>query len=134
MWVEAVTADGAGDRATVSVTTAAAAPPPPPVVVRPPSVVRSVTAAARNRAALIRLAGSGAQPVDRYQVHRVGRTYNVLDARRRYLTVRGLVNGRLYRFTVRAHNPAGWGPWSAVARVRPHRYGAAREAVRCSLL
>jgi hypothetical protein len=121
MWVEAVTSNGAGDRATVTVTTDAGAPPPPPPVVRAPSVVRSVTAGARNHAAVIRWRAPSRGPVDKYQVHRTGRNYTVADSARRSLTVRGLVNGRLYRFTVRAHNPAGWGPWSAVARVRPHR-------------
>jgi hypothetical protein len=121
MWVEAVTANGAGDRASVRVTTAAAGTPPPAPVVHRPSAPRSVTARAYgSHRAVVRWYAPTRGPVNRYQVHRAGHNYSVSSARRS-LVVGGLVNGRVYRFVVRAHNPAGWGAWSRSAAVRPHR-------------
>jgi hypothetical protein len=121
MWIEAVTSNGAGDRATVTVTTDAAPTPPPSPVVHRPSAPRLVTArAAGSHRAVVRWAAPTRGPVNRYQVHRAGHNYSVSSARRS-LVVGGLVNGRVYRFVVRAHNPAGWGSWSRSAAVRPHR-------------
>ncbi|MGO4258524.1 fibronectin type III domain-containing protein [Marmoricola sp. RAF53] len=96
-------------------------PPVPPRMTRP-TAPRGLTARSGNHKAFLhwRSPVSG-QPIDAYQVRRNGKVIAVAGARVRGATVRGLTNNRVYRFTIRAHNAAGWGPWSAVARVRPHR-------------
>jgi hypothetical protein len=96
---------------------------PPPQVAGPalPTRPRHLVARPGNHKAFLHwtapLTGQG---IDAYQVRRRGKTYDVAGTTRS-LTVRGLVNRRLYRFAVRAHNAAGWSPWSGVATVRPHR-------------
>ncbi|HEX2895281.1 MAG TPA: fibronectin type III domain-containing protein [Marmoricola sp.] len=101
----------------------APAPPTPPVVAGPalPTRPRHLSARPGNHKAFLRWSAPlTGLPVDAYQVRRKHRTYLVAGSALS-LTVRALRNHRRYGFALRAHNGAGWGPWSAVVRVRPHR-------------
>ena len=65
-------------------------------------------------------------PIDRYQVRAAGA--GTQECGGTSCEVGGLVNGRDYRFEVRAHNAVGWSPWSprsavAVPDARPGRVG-----------
>jgi hypothetical protein len=83
---------------------------------------------ARDREVLLRWrapATNGA-PIDRYQVRAGGGVTQ--DCAGTVCDVRGLVNGRAYRFEVRAHNAEGWSAWSprsapATPDARPGRVG-----------
>lgn len=122
MWIEAVTNRGTGDRARVDVTTdSAPTPPPPPPSLHRPGKPRSVHARAGNHKALVswRHGTTGGGTIDQYQVRRHGKIYPAASRPTR-LTVRGLVNHKLYTFAVRAHNAAGWSGWSRSVNVRPH--------------
>jgi hypothetical protein len=83
---------------------------------------------ARNRSVNVRWtppADNGGSPITLYRVQvltgdgqQVVKTRRV-DAPARHLLVEGLVNGRSYRFQVRAVNAAGASPWSASMRIKP---------------
>jgi len=125
MWVEAVTANGSGDRARVSVTTTAAGTPPRPPAVRRPSPPRALYGRGGNRKAVLRWTAPartyGAR-VNWYCVHQYGRRADrCVSGSRRSLVAYGLSNGRVYSFRVRAHTVAGWSGWSNLAHARPHR-------------
>jgi hypothetical protein len=112
-----------GDSSVFSFRGPADLPPSPPQVAGPalPTRPRHLAARPGNHKAFLRwTAPLTGQAIDVYQVRRRGKTYQVAGTTRS-LTVRGLVNHRLYRFAVRAHNTAGWSPWSGVVKVRPHR-------------
>jgi len=80
-----------------------------------------VTGRAGNHRAIIRwLTPTTGAGIDAYQVHRRGSSYLIADPSRHSAVIRHLVNGRVYRFVVRAHNAVGWGTWSLPVRVRPH--------------
>lgn len=86
----------------------------------PASRPRDLTARPGNHKAFLSWrAPLRGQPITAYQVRRGGTTYLIRDPRRLSVTIRGLTNHRLHVFTVRARNAAGWGPWSASAKVRP---------------
>jgi hypothetical protein len=122
MWVEAVTARGTGDRATVQVHTDAAIRPPTDTTVGKPGRVWGVKGVAGNHKARISWhppRRDGGTAVNRYQVKRFNAGSKFTT--RQSVLFRGLRNGKTYRFYVRAHNAAGWGPWSRIVQVRPHR-------------
>lgn len=96
-------------------------PPAPPRVSRPTAPRRLTARAGNHRAFLHWRSPLTGQAIDAYQLRRNGKVIVTTGPRVRGATVRGLTNNRVYRFTVRAHNAGGWGAWSAVVRVRPHR-------------
>jgi hypothetical protein len=120
MWVQAVTARGAGQRATVRVTTPESSQPP---VVVAPGAPRSFTARSpRPRAARLRWATpahNGGAALDRYQVRlkAPARTWRFRASTRTAL-IRTLKPNTRYTFAIRAHNRAGWGAWSSTVTVR----------------
>lgn len=131
MWVAALTPDGAGKRASVSVTTKVdptpdpnPGPQPPPDAVTAPSKVRNADAKPRNRK--VRLYWTeprrdGGSRVDWYRVRDVkNRTTYKVPASKTTKVVKGLRNGKRYVFTIRAHNDVGYGPAVRVA-ARPRR-------------
>jgi hypothetical protein len=124
MWVEAVTSNGSGDRARISVTTTGAGTPPRPPAVQKPTPPRGLVGRGGNRKALLLwsapLRTYGAR-VDRYCVHQYGRSSDRCTTGARALWAYGLANRHTYSFRVRAHTVAGWSGWSNLARVRPHR-------------
>ena len=77
------------------------------------------TSAASHRATLHWSAPARqGEAINSYQVRRgtSSATLRTVSASARSATFTGLTNGRNYRLYVRAHNPAGYGPWaSAVA-------------------
>jgi hypothetical protein len=90
---------------------------------RTPSAPRSVKAVADTDSITVTWRSprrsNGAGKVDKYKVIRwapsaAKRGYRVA-ATKRALDITGLRAGTTYRFTVRAHNRAGWGPASPVA-------------------
>jgi len=101
-------------------------PPPPPVVREPKPTVtvpgrpQNVTASAGNTTARIswRKANENGSAITRYVVIGGGQTITV-GARQRSVVVRGLTNGRPYRFTVHAVNAKGPGPKATSPQVIP---------------
>jgi len=101
-------------------------PPPPPVQQEPKPVVtvpgrpQNVTASAGDRSARIswRKARDNGSPITKYVVQGGGQTITV-GARQRSVQVKGLTNGRPYRFTVHAVNAKGAGPKATSPQVTP---------------
>jgi hypothetical protein len=103
-------------------------PPPPPVPQEPkptitvPGRPQNVTASAGDSSARIswRKANENGSPITRYVVQGGGQTITV-GARQRSVQVKGLSNGRPYRFTVHAVNAKGAGPKATSPQVIPTR-------------
>ena len=85
-----------------------------------PPICYSVSAVSGNGAAVVRWAvagGAGALPVTGYVVTPYVGTHalsaRVVSASHKSEVIRGLANGRTYRFKVAARNPSGTGPLSS---------------------
>jgi titin len=64
----------------------------------------------------------GGAAIDNYEVARSTDQVNWTSAGTTTdgsLLVMGLTNGTTYHFRVRAHNPAGWGPWTTIVTATP---------------
>lgn len=102
--------DDTSTPATLTVTT--------PAPSDPPSAPRDISAVAGQAQATITWtapSSTGSFPVTTYQVRNDVDTKACLVPASAALecTLTGLADGRAYRFSVRALNGAGWGPWSA---------------------
>jgi hypothetical protein len=120
MWIEAVTARGAGDRGAVTITTTGPAKPPSTQVNRP-TAPRSAKATAGKRRVTVRWATparNGGAAVDWYQV-RSHTTGTRVTTKAKAVTFTRLKAGTTYRYSVRAHNKAGWGPWTRTVSAKP---------------
>jgi hypothetical protein len=100
-------------------------PPPPPVkdpepLITVPGRPQHVTASAGDATVRItwRRARDNGAPVTKYIVEGGGQTITV-GAKQRSVQVKGLVNGKVYRFTVKAVNAKGAGPKATTPRVTP---------------
>jgi hypothetical protein len=111
-------ADAYGNDDTAAVATLTVTNPTP-APGTPPSAPRDPAASAGDARATVTWSApstSGSFPVTSYEVRNdvdsAACLVTVAAATPLECTVTGLTNGRAYRFSVRALNGAGWGPWS----------------------
>lgn len=123
MWVEAVTATGTGDRASVQVTTTAAPTPPPSATA--PGAPRKLKGKAGSHQALLtwkapkKVAGA---KVTKYCVHQYNHDKDkCVKASKLKVVMKKLKNNATYTFAVRAFAGTVPGPFSRPVKVRPHR-------------
>ena len=120
--VRVLVADAYGNddtSAVATLTVSAPTPPPNPDPGTPPSAPRDPRASAGDARATVTWSApsqAGSFPVTSYEVRSdvdsATCLVTVTSATPLECTLTGLTNGRSYRFSVRALNGAGWGPWS----------------------
>jgi titin len=111
--------------ATAAATAQAQAPTPNGTLVAAvtvPTAPRSVTAKPGNhqvKLAWLAPSSTGGKPINKYAVQRArpgGPWKTIAYPATRSYTATGLTNGTRYNFRVRAHNAAGWGPFSTTVK------------------
>jgi titin len=128
---------------TVPSTTTAPSTTTPPSAIAQPVVAAATVATApqspvakpgNGKVTLTWLAPSnnGGAPIDKYRVQRAlspsGPWTDVALPTTLSYTNTGLMNGTKYYFRIRAHNSAGWSPWSTVVSATPKTVPAAPYA------
>jgi hypothetical protein len=103
-----------------------------------PTAPRSPTATPGNTTVKLtwqRPSSNGGAAINKYAVQRArvgGAWKTVAYPTTRYHTASGLTNGKRYYFRIRAHNTAGWGPYSTTVNAVPRTVPSAPLSVTAS--